>query len=144
MAPFRFKLQQVLDYRAQLEDKAKMEFAEAQKRYEEQTALVNRLRQLHAETEAKLFRAQKQAEMWLLRNYLQGLGTDIAKAESDLLKMAQAMNRARQNLVKKSQERKLLDKLKETQAKRHAKEERFKEQQQFDETATLRYKPQAF
>lgn len=142
MAPFRFRLQQVLEYRSQLEDKARMDFADAQRRFDDQTARVSSLRKLHAETEDALFRTHQQGEVWLLRNYLQALEADIANAEALLLQLAQVRNKARLNLVKKSQERKLLDKLKETQAKRHAQEERFKEQQQFDETATLRYKPQ--
>lgn len=144
MAPFRFKLQQVLEYRAQLEDQAKMEFARAQRKYDDQTNMVSLLRERLAEYEPRLYRSKEQSEMWLLRNFIQALKADIAKAEERLLQLAQALNKARQLLVKKSQERKLLEKLKETQAKRHAQEERFKEQQQFDETATLRYKPQAF
>ncbi|UZP69051.1 flagellar export protein FliJ [Desulfovibrio mangrovi] len=142
MAPYRFKLQQVLDYRAQLEDQAKMAFAKAQQRYEAHVAHVNALRERLAEYEPKLYQTNNQSELWLLRNFVQALAQDIANAETHLLQLAQELNKARQNLVKKSQERKLLDKLKENQAKRHAKEERFKEQQQFDETATLRYKPQ--
>lgn len=143
MAQFRFKLQQVLNYRSQLEDQAKMAFAQAQQAYDTQASIVESLRTTLAEYEPKQYQTNNQAELWLLRNYIQGLGIDIARAEANLLKLAQALNKARQNLVKKSQERKLLDKLKENQAKRYAQEERFKEQQQFDETATLRYKPQA-
>ncbi|WBF68754.1 flagellar export protein FliJ [Desulfovibrio subterraneus] len=142
MAPYKFKLQQVLDYRNQLEDQAKMAFTQAQQRYDAHVARVNGLRQRLAEYEPKLYQTNNPSELWLLRNFVQALTLDVATAESRLLQLAQELNKARQNLVKKSQERKLLDKLKENQAKRHAKEERFKEQQQFDETATLRYKPQ--
>lgn len=143
MAQFRFRLQQVLKYRAQLEEQAKMAFAQEQRQYETQAQRVEALRKTLAEYEPKLYQTNNQAEIWLLRNFIQGLSADIARAEAALLEQAQRLNKARQHLVKRSQERQLIDKLKENQAKRHAQEELFKERQQFDETATIRHKPQA-
>ncbi len=142
MAPYRFPLQQVLEYRTQVEEQAKLTYAQAQQRYQRQVGRVEALRQTLAEQETKLYQAKEMGTIWLLRNFVLGLTTDLAEAETVLLQLAQALNRERQNLVKRSQERKLLDKLKENQAQKHAQKEHSAEQRQFDETATLRYRPQ--
>lgn len=144
MPPFRFRLQQVLEYREQLENQAQMVFGQAQAAYDRQIEVIAALRVQLAENETKLYEQLSQGERWLLENFKKGIEQDIAGAENHLLELAQQLNRARMDLVQKSQDKKLLDKLKEKQARQHAEEERAKEQLQFDETATLRYKPQAF
>lgn len=144
MAPFRFTLQQVLKFRTQLEDQAKMAYAKAQQAYDDQTRHIKALRSQLTTYEEQLYRTQhtSQADLWLYSNYVDALHLDIAAAENTLLQLAQELNRTRRELVTRSQEKKLLDTLKDKQAQQHAQEERFKEQLQFDETATVRYKPQ--
>lgn len=146
MAPFTFRLQQILDYRGQLEDQARMEFAKAQSDYDTQAETVSALRETLAQNEARLYETAtiSPSEHWLIKNYVQRLTQDLGTEENTLLQLAQNLNRKRQNLVKRSQDKKLLDKLKEKQQKRHAHEERLKEQHQFDETATIRYKAETF
>ncbi|SIO01104.1 flagellar export protein FliJ [Halodesulfovibrio marinisediminis] len=144
MAPFKFKLQQVLEYRTQLEDQAKLVMAEVQRKYEKQVQRVDGLRESFAENQALMSSTSDPAQAWIIRNFLQGVRQDISTAEHRLLTLAQELHSARQDLTEKSQEKKLLEKLKENQAKRHAHEEKTKEQQQLDETATLRFKAQAF
>jgi flagellar FliJ protein len=143
---FKFKLQQVLDYRTQLEEQAKMEFARAQQQYRHQTALVEQLRRKLDIQLQQLYASptMSQAERWLAHNYIQAIKQDIQAAEQRLLQIAQQLTRARQNLIQKAQERKLLDKLKSKQAERHDLEEKLKEQHTNDETATLRYQPPSF
>lgn len=144
MAPFKFKLQQVLEYRTQLEDQAKLVLAEVQHKYDKQVRRVDGLRDALAENQTLMSTTSDPAQTWILRNFLQGVRQDISTAEHRLLTLAQELHSARQDLTEKSQEKKLLEKLKENQAKRHAHEEKTKEQLQLDETATLRFKAQAF
>lgn len=144
MAPFRFKLQQVLDFRTQLEDQAKLELAQVQIKYDKQVTRVNELRTSLTTNEQLMRSTTDPAQTWLIRNFLQGVRQDIGTAEHRLLNLAQELQKARQVLTEKAQEKKLLEKLKENQAKRHAHEEKSKEQHQLDETATLRFKANAF
>ncbi|SHJ20920.1 flagellar export protein FliJ [Halodesulfovibrio aestuarii] len=144
MAPFKFKLQQVLEYRTQLEDQAKLVLAEAQRKYGRQVRRVDGLREALANNQTLMSTTSDPAQTWIIRNFLQGVRQDISTAEHRLLTLAQELHSARQDLTEKSQEKKLLEKLKENQAKRHAHDEKIKEQLQLDETATLRFKAQAF
>ena len=144
MAPFKFTLQQVLEYRTQLEDQAKLALAEVQAKYQKQVQRVDGLRKALADNQELMSTTTDPAQTWIIRNFLQGVRQDISTAEHRLLTLAQELNSARQVLTEKAQEKKLLEKLKENQAKRHAHEEKIKEQLQLDETATLRFKPQAF
>ncbi|OBQ50276.1 flagellar export protein FliJ [Halodesulfovibrio spirochaetisodalis] len=144
MAPFKFKLQQVLEYRTQLEDQAKLVLADVQHKYENQAKRVDGLRESLTHNQTLMSTTTDPAQTWIIRNFLQGVRQDISTAEHRLLTLAKELHSARQVLTEKSQDKKLLEKLKENQAKRHAHEEKIKEQLQLDETATLRFKAQAF
>lgn len=145
MSAFRFSLEQVLRYRKQLEDQAMQVFAQAvqarDKRLEEKE-----------ECEALVLKARKKLadgavldadERWLITGYITGLGQDIEQARRDLVTLEGAVDRARADLTLKAQERKLLERLKEKQANRHRLAENHKEQQSYDDTATIRFVPPA-
>ena len=143
--PFRFSLQKVLEYRSQLEDQAKLELARAERALAEQTALVRRLEHAldaHLEDASRTAPASA-AQMWLNRNYAKRLAEDLDQARVVRGRLEQAVRECRAEVVEKAKERKLLEKLKEKQAERHARDEEHKEQAQFDEMATLRYQAPA-
>ena len=143
--PFRFNLQKVLDYRTQLEDQAKLALAKAQHAHSEQVRAVQRLDaalSAHLEAMAKAD-GQSAADIWLGRNYAKRLTEDLRQARLAESRLAQDVQFRRQELIGKAKERKLLEKLKETQAARHESEENRKEQAGFDEMATLRYQAPA-
>lgn len=145
MPPFHFKLQQILDYRAQLEEQAKLRFAQAQREHDLAEARVDSLRALVAENERKLYEnVTSPNEHWLLDNYVTALKTDLVSALRNLVMLAQAREDARMLLVQRAQERKLLEKLKTKQAERHASAEKLAEQRTYDETATLRFRAPSF
>ncbi|NDY56030.1 flagellar export protein FliJ [Desulfovibrio sulfodismutans] len=138
---FRFSLQKVLDYRAQLEEQAKMELAKA---LHIQLIREKAVRDLHeviavhaAALEGKT--DVTPADLWLWRVYKERLEMDIRMAEEDLRQAAAEVARRRETVVARSTERKLLDKLKSNQAIRHAREESLKEQKQNDEMAVVRH-----
>jgi len=144
--PFRFGLQKVLDYRLQLEEKAKQAMAKAQERYQLQVEAVQRVRDDLARHEQALYGkdAPTAHEMWLWRSYLERLQADIQAAEQKMLQRARELNTARREVVTRSKERKLLEKLKQNQMIRHVQEEEKREQNELDEMATLRYRHNAF
>jgi len=143
--PFRFNLQKVLDYRAQLEDQAKLALAKAQQLHLEQQRLIKTLEDtLAAHLDDMAHKPTlTAADMWLGRNYAKRLAEDLYVGRQTEERLAQDVILRRQELVVKAKDRKLLEKLKETQAKRHEQEELRKEQAGFDEMATIRFKVQA-
>ena len=146
MAAFIFRLEQVLSYRRQLEEQAMQMLAQAVMRRDATLARIAGLHEDIAEQRARLCRAERLSpgELWLARIYESALKRDLADARELLAEQEDEVDQCRTELVQKAQDRKLLDKLKEKQAARHALEERKQEQKANDETATLRYKPAAF
>jgi flagellar FliJ protein len=143
--PFRFNLQKVLDYRVQLEDQAKQALAKAQQALRDKSreaALLDDALAGHLEAMSSAS-TRSAADIWLGRNYAKRLAEDLALARRDEARLLQETEARRVELVEKAKERKLLEKLKETQAKRHEQEEFRKEQAGFDEMATLRYRAPA-
>lgn len=142
MAPhFHFKLEKILDYRRQLEDQAKLALAQARRLHAEQKKLVGSLR-LDLQACLRELRSLKQitqAELWLWGTYQARLTEDISQAEAKLDTLEALVETRRQDLVAKAMERKLLEKLRARQAQQHELNAQRKEQNEFDETATLRF-----
>lgn len=146
MAPFRFRLEQVLRYRVQLEDQAKQALAGAQTRHEAAAKELAALLQTLAEQQAVLSQAGGLTpdELWLALRYAELVRFDVAQAEQREQALSEEVQQCRVELGEKAKERKLLDKLKEKQAVKHAAEERLQEERVFDETATIRHNIQSF
>lgn len=139
--PFVFRLEKVLEYRRQLEDQARMALAQAQARHDAQEAVLADLRQRQAEHVAKGFGDHAtQADIWLFLRYREALDLDISAAAIELQRLALILQNCRQEAVLRSREKKLLEKLKDRQARKHHVAENLSEQKEFDEMATLRYK----
>lgn len=140
--PFRFNMQRVLDYRAQLEEEAKIGFAQAQRRHTEAREALERLRTELSVQEARLYGEviESPGERWLLEGFVRGLKADAAATETRVQSLALAQEQARKVLATRATEKKLLEKLKERRQKQYVLEERLKEQHFNDEIATLRYK----
>ncbi len=146
MSGFKFKLEKVREYRQRLEEEAMMAFSRARMELE---ALKEKKLALHeeaVENNRKLNAAEglSGADRWLLLSYRSALDADIEYCAEQIMHMEPEVERLRLELAAKAQDRQLMDKLKEKQAERYANEEKYKEQQQYDETATLRYRPQTF
>lgn len=138
---FKFKLDKVLDYREQLEEQAKATLAKAQEAYDLQNQEVTRLLNVHEAHMAKEIESQKSAnDMWLWRQYKEALEQDINTARMRLSELELNLHQRRQEAVDRSKEKKLLEKLKETQAKKHHDEESAREEKENDEMATIRFK----
>jgi len=142
---FQFSLERVLDYRRQLEDQARMVVAQALTAHRSQQALVNGLHQSLERHISSLY-ADKQVtenDMWLWRRYRVRLEEDIVMAEQKLMQLGRELTLARQALVLKAKDKKLLEKLRANKEQEFRKEENLKEQRESDEMATVRYRPEA-
>lgn len=138
---FRFGLQKILDYRAQLEEQAKMELAKALHVQLLRDKAVADLREVIA-VHSRALEGKTDvtpADLWLWRLYKERLETDILMAEAAARQAAEEVAKRRAVVVAKSTDRKLLEKLKSNQAMRHTREESLKEQKQNDEMAVVRY-----
>ncbi|MHC1699483.1 MAG: flagellar export protein FliJ [Humidesulfovibrio sp.] len=140
--PFVFRLEKVLEYRRQLEDQARMALAQATARHKAQEAVLLDVQTRLAGHLDRGFGAKaSQADIWLWMQYRQALERDLAAAKAELQRLALILQNCRQEAVLRSREKKLLEKLKQRQAKKHHVAENLAEQKEFDEMATLRYEP---
>ncbi len=140
MARFKFRLEQVLKYRSQLEDQASLAFGQARSAL---AAQAEKLKQLEKNLESQESMPYRSAqEYWLRGNFIRSLREDIAEAELARQRLELLVERRRHEMVKASQERQLLDKLKEKQAERYAHEQEVKEQNNLDEIASIRHEAQ--
>lgn len=140
--PFHFKLEKVLDFRKQAEEQARLALADAQRLHSEQEEVVSNVKRKLAEHQAKEYEKLSASDLWLWRQYNEALKSDLSTAESRLKQLALNLQKARMIAVEKSKERKLLEKLKENQAEKYYEEESLKEQKEYDEMATIRFKPE--
>lgn len=141
--PFVFRLEKVLEYRRQLEDQARMALAQAKAAHDAQQQVLADIEASLAAHLAKGFGdAATQADIWLWMRYREALERDVAAAVVELDRLASILQTRRQEAVLRSRDRKLLEKLKDRQARKHHVAENLDEQKEYDEMATIRYKPQ--
>lgn len=142
MSPFRFSLEQVLNYRTQLEQQARVELARVEQERLREEQRADALRAMLAEQENNLaaLTPDKMGERWLAENFIKGLRADLGVTMQRVRNWTVAVEAARTELVSRSKDKKTLEKLKDTQAENHAREEQLREQHEYDEIASLRYK----
>ncbi|MUM76584.1 flagellar export protein FliJ [Pseudodesulfovibrio sp. F-1] len=144
-SPFSFKLQKVLDYRTQLEDQARAALARAQAARDEQSAQVLDMESRLGAHLARSAEANRSAnDLWLWRQYKDALEQDLVRERSVLSQLEHKLHIRRQEAVDRSRDKKLLEKLKETQARKHHAQEIAREAKENDEMATLRYEHEDF
>lgn len=146
MAAFRFSLQQVLDYREQLSEQARVELAKVTAAVISEERKVKELQEaIHTqETNLRALDLNNIGERWLLENFIKGLQEDLRISSTQLQTLQNALKEAQEKVAQLAKEHKVLEKLKSKQAERHAKNERQKEQQNYDETASIRFNSKTF
>ena len=139
--PFVFRLEKVLEYRRQLEDQARMALARAQADHDAQQRVITDIStRLAAHMERGFGKHANQADIWLWTQYREALEKDLATARVELERLAQVLQTRREEAILRSREKKLLEKLKDRQAKKHHVQESQLEQKEYDEMATIRHK----
>lgn len=138
---FRFSLEQVLVYRERLEQQAKIELARVEReRIREQRRADEFQTMIEEQTDAMArLTPQQRDERWLAENFIKGLRIDLSAALTRVRNWESAAEAARRELLKRSIDKKTLEKLKAKQAEQYAQDERLREQKQYDETASLRF-----
>ena len=139
--PFVFRLEKILDYRTQLEDQARLALSKARQDLQDQVARVEALERDLAACLAEMSRLKQmtQPELWLWSGWRKRLELDKKEAQAKRIHLERLVEERRIELVNASKDRKLLEKLRAKQAEKHGQEEQRKEQNAFDETATLRH-----
>jgi flagellar export protein FliJ len=141
VAPFTFRLEQVRRYRKQLEEQAMQALAEALMRRD---ATQRRIQALEAELAAQREalshpEAMPPGERWLASRYEDALRQDHEQALALLMEQDNEVDQRRAVLVERAKDLELLNKLRAKQRQRHLAREQQKEQQGYDETATIRH-----
>ncbi|BDV01586.1 flagellar export protein FliJ [Thermodesulfomicrobium sp. WS] len=140
MPPFRFRLQQVLNYRERLEDEAKLALAQAESALAMERLRLKRLEEdLETARLGLLQEARRAADFWLWQPYIQRLTEQRAASLRRLDELAAAVASCQKQLQQRSMERRLVDKLRHRHLQRHTYEENRRDQCALDETATLAY-----
>lgn len=142
MATFHFSLEQVLTYREQLKEQAEVAYARAKANLLREEEEAERLRQTLSEHEKKLYSLDPshQDERWLLENYIKGVRTDLDETMLRVRMLVELEKEARQELIKRAKDHKILEKLKSRQMEHYLFDERMQEQHSYDESAALRFK----
>ena len=141
MRNFRFSLDQVLQYRQQLEEQAMLALAQVQARLDARRRdAENCVNSILAQRE-KLSRAAELSpdDYWLTSGYITALTQDLEQARADIAHLEKEMDRCRTVLMQKAMDKKVLENLKKRREKQHIQVELHREQQSYDEIATLRF-----
>lgn len=142
---FTFSLQKVLDYKAGLQEEAQLELARARKKYQAQIALIKSLEDELAQAREEISKKENvtQGRIWLWNRYIERLNFDQKSATRKLKELAREVSLRRHDLLEKTKDKKILEKLKVNQKIRFYHEQEKEEQKEYDEMAVVRYKPEA-
>jgi len=146
MASFRFSLEQVLAYRAQLEDQAKSEFGRIQTDLLfEQNRQAEIVEDMHRQEEHLLvINVSDLGERWLIESYIKALRADIIQSNKKIKTLELMLQTARAKLALCAKDKMILEKLKEKHEKAFKLEELQKEQREYDEIASIRFKAPSY
>ncbi len=137
---FKFSLQQVLNYRTQLEQEAKIAFARIESERLREEERFKNLQSTLLEQQASLASLSgldfEKREM--IQNYVRGLREDLVKSQKYLQFLSAKVEEARKLLTEKAKDKKILEKLKEKEEKDYVYQEKQNEQKFFDEITTGR------
>lgn len=131
MEEFTFSLQKVLEYRLQVEDQVKGQFAEinrleAQKNSELQQVMQEKSDMMETP-------AMSISRMQVTRRYLQALNDEIILCNDQLLNLQDQKEKVRANLIEAQKQRKILERLKDKQFTTYQKELAREQQKQLDD-----------
>lgn len=141
---FKFRLQTVLEFRQKREDEEQEQLARRKAEVAEEEGRLTALRARQEDATGE-FRAKQQAggldvdELKRYHTYLKTLAGEIRAQQQRLVAAEQAVEVQREILLKASQERKILEKLKDQHREVFYKALDLEEAKMLDELATLRY-----
>jgi flagellar FliJ protein len=140
---FIFRLQSILSIKKQIEDGLKNDLGKAVIEYERQKEIYNKIEE-EKETSVHCIKAKSQEGISVgdLQKYGKYIEFLNAKSKLQMVNVKNAqdnVDRYREKLIKASQERKIIDKLREKKYAEYLKEQFKKEQQINEEISSYKY-----
>lgn len=143
MAGFRFKLQRVLDLRQQEEDAKKNELALAERAWREEKAKQEELQRSKREAQLELGGRGRAtfaiSELIAYQQYQQRLEKEIARQELRVRQARRAADMKRDELIRASQKRRVLEKLRDKRAAQFKLVQEKAEQADIDEQSVISF-----
>ena len=141
--PFRFSLQEVLDYRRRLEEMRQTELQETVRRVEYVENLVRQARQrraeCHEEMQGKMSEGSSFGRQRLYLDYMAGLDLLIRRTLGHLDELRRELERRRERLTAAMRDREVLDELGREERRLYLVEESRAETKDYDEFAIRNY-----
>ncbi|MDI6793161.1 MAG: flagellar export protein FliJ [bacterium] len=135
--PFRFRFQRILEIREHKEEVLRGELSEAKRKLSQQEQVVSSLNEAHLNCLDELRQRKKTGiipeEIRWYQRYLNKLLVEIASEEKKQENLSKEVDAARQRLVKASQDKRVMERLKDRALERYKEEEALKEQDFLDE-----------
>ncbi len=123
---YRFNLQVLLDYRKRVEEGIQIELSHVQRKLEEEKQLLISYREEKNFYEEELARREEREidveEGILYRDYLKGMRAKIKKQEEIVTRMRVELDKKREELLAVTKNRKILEKVKEKDWEKFARE----------------------
>lgn len=139
MEKFKFKFQNVLNFKIEVEEKKKNEFVKMFKNYLIQEKRLNELIERKNSAQEKKSELKTGVDCINYSRYLSYLENSIDIQRQNLLKAKDSMEKAKQELLKSISDRKVLEKLKEKAKEEFDFYENKKEQSLNDDFALFSY-----
>lgn len=143
MRAFQFNLQRVLSYRETVEDARMTELAAIAREHEQQAARLHGMRALRHAFRDRMKARLEQGDPEVIRrahSYLLLLSDRIAVQEDAVSRLARQREEKTAEAVAASQDRQILDRLKQAKAGEHRREALLDEQKFLDDVAGARHR----
>jgi flagellar FliJ protein len=142
MAGYNFKLQKLLDYKISIEEQKKNELSLAIKRLEEEKGvleeLLNKQKEMDSKFQKKTSEGIEVNELKLLVNYIDYYKRRIKSQRINIRMAEDYLESCRDELIKASQEKKMMEKLKEIDYEKYLYSEQKKEEKLVDDLVSFK------
>ena len=140
---FKFKLQSVLDYRLNIEEKILNEFSELKRELDRQKAMLEELKSERENMVAGLRNMQSQTikahDISSILVYVERLRESEKQQNQVILQTIEAVDQKRKDLVEAVKNRKIMENLKDKQKEEYIKDVNDTEQKDSDEMSVLKF-----
>ena len=140
---FKFKLQSVLDYRLNIEEKILNEFSELKRELDRQKAMLEELKSERENMVAGLRNMQSQTikahDISSILVYVDRLRESEKQQKQVIQQIMEAVDKKRQELVEAVKNRKIMENLKDKQKEEYIKDVNDTEQKDSDEMSVLKF-----
>jgi len=142
MSAYKFKLQKLLDFRLDMEDEKKNQLSLAIKRLEQEKERLSELKARQREMD-KAFKEKTSHgiavnELKLLVNYIDYYKRGIKEQKTQIKMAEDYVSACREELIKATQEKKMIEKLKEIDYKKYLYDEQKKEEKFIDDLVSFK------